>query len=181
MEEIKGKAIELLLDIISKEDFEMILYEKVKTEDLIENKLLFELVNINYRLDYFKEKVIKVYNNEINRRVYLIYKVCFYCEKIINSEVDSDKVKWFEKALNLFSYDEDYDLIWDFVELSDRLGFLYMKYESEKNIIRDVDKLALELLETFESTKTVEEKYILLKNGIRIKYKVGKKWFEFWK
>lgn len=102
MEEIKQKSIELLLDIISKEDFEMILYEKVKTEDLVKNRLLFDLVNINYRENYFKEKVLKIYEGDINRGVFIIFKVNFYCKKIINSDVDSDKIKWFEKALNLF-------------------------------------------------------------------------------
>ena len=33
MEEVKQKAIELILDIISKEDFEMMLYKKVMSDD----------------------------------------------------------------------------------------------------------------------------------------------------
>lgn len=104
MEEIKEKAIELLSDIISKEDFEMMLYEKVETEDLLKNRLLFDLVNINYKLDFYKEKILKTYNNEIDRQTYLIYNLNFYCKKIIKSEFNFDKVKWFEKAFNLFSY-----------------------------------------------------------------------------
>lgn len=181
MEEIKEKAIELLLDIITKEDFETILSEKVKTEDLIKNKLLFDLVNINYRGEFFKEKILKIYEGDINRGVFIIFKVNFYSKKIINSEIDSDKIKWFEKALNLFSYDEDYDLIWDFIALSDRLGFLYIKYESQKDIVKDIDFLSLKLVETFKNATTTREKYAVLENGIRIKHKVDKKWYEFWK
>ena len=181
MDKIKDKAVELLLGIISKRDFEMILYEKAKTENLLKNRLLFDLVNINYRLDYFKEKILKIYEGELDRGVFIIFKVNFYCEKIINSEVDSDKIKWFEKALNLFSYDEDYDLIWSFVELSDRLGFIYMKYESQKNIVEDINLLALKVLEKFKEAKTINEKYNVLEEGVQIEYKVNKKWYEFWK
>lgn len=41
MEKVKEKAKELLLDIISKEDFEMMLYEKVETQDLIKISYFF--------------------------------------------------------------------------------------------------------------------------------------------
>ncbi len=181
MEEVKEKAIELLLDIISKEDFEVILYEKVKTEDLIKNRLLFDLVSINYRAENFREKILQINEGNIDKRVFILFKVNFYSIKIITSEFDSDKIKWFEKALSLFSYDEDYDLIWDFVELSDRLGFLHMKYESQNNIVEDINLLALRLVDKLNKSSSIKEKYLVLENGIRIEYKAVKKWYEFWK
>ncbi|WP_439130179.1 hypothetical protein [Polaribacter sp.] len=181
MKEIKQKSIELLLNILPKDAFEMMLYKKVETEDLLKNELLFDLVNINYRLDNYKDLILKTLDKPKDKRVHLIYKVNLYCQKIIKSDIDSDKIKWFEKALDLFCYDDDYDLIWNFIELSDRLGFLYMKYESQKNILDDICFLSSELVTTLREASTVEEKYAVLANGIPINYKVDKKWYEFWK
>lgn len=181
MEKVKEKAVEFLLGIISKKDFEVILYDKVMSEDLIQNKLLFELIDINYRKEYFKEKVFEIYTSKIDEKVFIIYKVVMYCSKIINSETDSEVIKWFEKTLNVYSFEKDYGLMWDFVELSDRLGFVYLKYEKEENILRDVKQLSISVLEKFQNAITVEGKYKLLEDGIDFECKLNKKWYKFWK
>ena len=128
MEEIKGKAIELLLDIISKEDFEMILYEKVKTEDLIENKLLFELVNINYRKDSYKNQLLEVLETFIDKKAFMIYKVNLYSSKIINENDTNIIYKNFNKIYDLFDFDADYNLMWDFYNINVRTKGVFSIY-----------------------------------------------------
>ena len=56
-----------------------------------------------------------------------------------------------------------------------------MKYESEKNIVEDINLLAVKVLETFKNSITLREKYAVLENGIRVEFKVDNKWYEFWK
>ena len=181
MKEVKEKAIELLLDIISKEHFEVMLYEKVKSEDLIKNKLLFELVNINYRKDFSKDKVLDIYKGEINEKMIIINKVNFYCSKIISSKTNIDIISWFQKAENLFSILDDYDLMWDFIELSDRLGFVYLKYEKEEEVLKDIKFFSFNLIDKLEKALTIEDKYKILEDGIDVKFSSNKKWYEFWR
>jgi hypothetical protein len=170
MEAVKEKVIELLLDIISKENFEIMLYEKVKSEDLIKNKLLFDLVDIDYRKDYYKERIINIYQENINNEVFIIYKANFYCSEILNSKEESELKMWFEKIVNLFSFEEDYGLMWNFIELSDRLGFIYMKYEKEENVLKDIKSFSEFFIERLKKTQSIEEKYKLLQDGIDVKY-----------
>ncbi|WP_155810470.1 hypothetical protein [Polaribacter sp. Hel_I_88] len=182
MEEIKEKAIELLLDIISKEDFEMILYEKVKTEDLVKNKLLFDLVSINYRDENYQNKLFDILKDFLSKESLIIYKVNIYCSKIINAETNKDIYDWFEKILDLFCVAiDEYNLMWDFLLLSDRLGFLYMKYEKEEIILKDVKHLSLELIKNFKVASSIKEKHNILNDGFNLKYKSAIKWYEFWK
>lgn len=56
-----------------------------------------------------------------------------------------------------------------------------MKYESQKNIVEDINHLALKLIEIFKNATTIKEKHTVLEDGIYIEYKVDKKWYEFWK
>jgi hypothetical protein len=56
-----------------------------------------------------------------------------------------------------------------------------MKYETEGNIITDIKHLCKQIIESFEKAISIEEKYNLLVDGIEIKYKSVKRWYEFWK
>ena len=143
--------------------------------------MLFDLVNIDYRKNYYKEKILNIYQENIFIEIFKIYKVHIYCSKINCSDNSIDIINWFEKAENLFSFEEDYGLMYNFIELSYRLGFVYMKYEKEENVIEDIKFLSKNLVEKFKKAKSIEEKYKLLEDGIDMKYNIEKKWYGFWK
>jgi hypothetical protein len=84
MEIVKQKAIELLLDIVSKEEFEELLYKKVCTEDLLKNKLLFDIITINYRIDTYKKDLLNIIEKFISEEALIIYKVNIYSSKIVD-------------------------------------------------------------------------------------------------
>lgn len=194
MEKIKEKAIELLLDIISKEDFEVILYEKVKTENLITNTFLFDLVNINYRDYKYKVQLDKLLENTLEEEIFIMYKVNFYSEKIKNENNIKEIYKRFNNIFELFDYDKEYSLMWDFYEINERIGLIEIKYEIEKDVIIDLKKLCGRVCNEFNMISRIEDKVKLLVDGLsgnndfsflnnqiqtnEIKLK---KWYQFWK
>lgn len=199
MEEIKEKAIELLLDIISKEDFETILYEKVKTEDLIKNRLLFDLVNINYREDNFKLYLSELLDANLPKETITIYKINYY-STLIEDEEDLSKIYGnFESIYKLFNYDTDYSLLWDFQYINSRLDLVEIGYEKEDDVIYNLKFLCKKVCEEFVLLKTIEDKVKFLcdgfGNGILLESKkikstqnksklnlpLIKKWWQFWK
>jgi hypothetical protein len=193
MEEVKQKAIELILDIISKEDFEMMLYEKVKTEDLLKNKLLFDFVDINYRKENFKLYLLELLEASIPKEVIIIFKVYLY-STLIKDEDDLNEIyKNFNKIYKLFDFDTEYQLLWDFYEIETRLELIEIKYEKEENVIHNLKLLCRKVCVEFSSLITIDTKIKLLVNGFekeesfecekdfqRVK-NTNKKWYEFWK
>ena len=199
MEKIKVKAIELILDIISKEDFEMRLYEKVKTEDLIKNKFLFDLVNINYRKEDFKKLLLEILEKEINEEVLIIYKIHYYSRKIKDEKDSKIILTNFNKIYDLFEFDLEYGLMWEFYGINVKLDLVEIGYENESDIIKDLKKLCFSVCSEFDKLLTLKEKGDFLINGFKteeiekeqikkeekqqVKQKIVplKKWFEFWK
>lgn len=193
MEEVKQKAIELILDIISKEDFEMMLYEKVKTEDLLKNKLLFDFVDINYRKENFKLYLLELLEASIPKEGIIIFKVYLY-STLIKDEDDLNEIyKNFNKIYKLFDFDTEYQLLWDFYEIETRLELIEIKYEKEENVIHNLKLLCRKVCVEFSSLITIDTKIKLLVNGFekeesfecekdfqRVK-NTNKKWYEFWK
>lgn len=199
MEKFKVKAIELILEIVSKEDFEMLLYEKVKTEDLIKNKFLFELVNINYREEDFKKPLLEVLKKEINEEVLIIYKIDYYSRKIKDEKDSKIILTNFNKIYDLFEFDLEYGLMWEFYGINVKLDLVEIGYENESDIIKDLKKLCFSVCSEFNKLLTLKEKGDFLINGFKteeieieqikkeekhqVKQKIVplKKWFEFWK
>ncbi|WP_138535224.1 hypothetical protein [Polaribacter aestuariivivens] len=195
MEEVKEKAIELLLDIISKEDFEMMLYEKVKSEDLIKNSLLFELVNINYRLEGFKKPLLEILRKEISEEVFIIYNIKLYSEKIKDENNTKTILHYFSKIYNLFDFDQEYSLMWDFYNINEELDLVEFGYENESEVIMNLKKICSLVCKEFDRLSTLSGKVTFLINGfekedieiLSIKNKFmtktipHKKWYEFWK
>ena len=193
MEEVKQKAIELILDIISKEDFEMMLYEKVKTEDLLKNKLLFDFVDINYRKENFKLYLLELLEASIPKEGIIIFKVYLYATLIKDEDDLNEIYKNFNKIYKLFDFDTEYQLLWDFYEIETRLELIEIKYEKEENVIHNLKLLCRKVCVEFSSLITIDTKIKLLVNGFekeesfecekdfqRVK-NTNKKWYEFWK
>ncbi|APG64656.1 hypothetical protein LPB136_04435 [Tenacibaculum todarodis] len=194
MEKIKEKAIELLLDIISKEDFEVILYEKVKTENLITNRFLFDLVNINYRENKYKIQLGKILEDTLEEEIFIMYKVNFYSKKIKDENNIKEIYKHFNNVFELFEYDKEYSLMWDYYQINERIGLIEIKYEIEKNVIIDLKKLCDRVCFEFNKISRIEDKVKLLVEGLSESKDVSflnnqiqtneiklKKWYQFWK
>lgn len=195
MEKIKEKSIDLLLGIISKEDFEMILYEKVKSEDLIKNKLLFDLVNINYRNDNFKVYLLELIQENFPEETIIILKIHHY-STLIKDEDNYDKIyKNFYQIYKLIDFDKDYQLLWDFYEIQTRLDLVGINYEKEENVISSLKTLCNRVCIEFKSLKELKDKINFLVYGLKEEEKVvlvqenqvktkiinSKKWYQFWK
>ena len=195
MEIVKQKAIELLLDIVSKEEFEELLYEKVCTEDLLKNKLLFDIITINYRIDTYKKDLLNVIEKFISEEGLIIYKVNLYSSKIVDSENNKLSIAYFEKMYtNLFDFGSDYGLMWDFYSIQERVYLIDLKYEKEEEVIKDLKTLCFKVFNEFKKLSTIEEKIKLLLDGFSeevIEFReesvstkneltVRKKWFRFW-
>ena len=139
MEEVKQKAIELLLGVISKEGFEMMLYEKVKTEDVIKNEMLFDLVNINYRKNSYKNQLFKILEEFVTDEAFIIYKVNLYSSNIKDENDNNIIYKNFNKIYGLFEYDKDYTLMWDFYQIDGRIDLIEIKQEKVYLVFRNTD------------------------------------------
>ena len=195
MEIIIQKAIELLLNIISKEDYEIILYEKVKTEDLVKNKLLFEFVNINYRNDSYKNQLLEVLDTFLDKKAFMIYKVNLYSSNIINESDTNIIYKNFNKIYDLFEFDVDYNLMWDFYNINVRIDLVGIKYEDESDVLKSLKELCSRVCSEFDKLLTIREKALFLVEGfkqeiivikseevlLKNKFLTLKKWYEFWK
>jgi hypothetical protein len=196
MEIVKQKAIELLLDIVSKEEFEELLYEKVCTEDLLKNKLLFDIITINYRIDTYKKDLLNVIEKFISEEGLIIYKINLYSSKIVDSENNKLSIAYFEKMYtSLFDFGSDYGLMWDFYSVQERIYLIDLKYEKEEKVVKDLKTLCIKVCNEFKTLLTIEEKIKLLLDGFSeevIEFReenvstvneliVKKKWFQFWK
>lgn len=200
MELIKQKSIELLLGIISKEEFEMILYDKVEKEGAIEDNLLFDLVNINYRKDNFKDYLSEIIEDYMPGEIVVINKLFLY-STLIKDEVDINKVsKIFEHIYQLFDFENDYSLLWDFYYISSRFDLVEIGYEKREDVINNLKKLCKNVCREYLLLQTIEEKVNFLVNGFAEEVKTEalesskpekvklvtntikpKKWYEFWK
>jgi len=196
MEIVKQKAIELLLDIVSKEEFEELLYEKVCTEDLLKNKLLFDIITINYRKDTYKKDILNAIEKFISEEALIIYKVNLYSSKIVDSENNKLSLECFEKMYtSLFDFGSDFGLMWDFYSIQERIYLIDLKYEKEEEVVKDLKTLCFKVCNEFKTLSTIEEKIKLLLDGFseeviefreenvstKNKITVRKKWFRFWK
>lgn len=194
MEEIKEKAIELLLDITSKESFEVMLYKKVETEDLTNNKLLFNLVNINYRKDCYKNLLLNILQEFVSDEAIVISKVNLYSRKIKDEKDNNVIYKNFNKIYNLFDFDLEYDLMWGFYNFNERIGLIEINYEKEENVIKDLKQLCNRVCCEYYKLSTIEEKINFLVDGfndksidygleielLQKKKVFNRKWYHFW-
>lgn len=200
MEVIKQKSIELLLGIISKEEFEMILYGIVEKEGVIEDNLLFDLVNINYGKDNFKDDLSEIIDDYIPQEIVVINKVVHF-STLIKDEINEDKLyKNFQCIYELIDFKNDYGLLWDFHYTSSRFDLVEIGYEKKEDVINNLKKLCKNVCKEYLLLQTNEEKVKFLVNGFAKEVKTevverpksqkvklvtkiikAKKWYEFWK
>jgi hypothetical protein len=137
---LKQKAYQVLIDSLDVAEFEERLYKIVDDNELKSNSLLFDFVNIDYKLDSYKDRLLNIIKSYCSEEELLSLEVYSFClilstskgEKIIFNSINS------LSGLNVES-DYQYDMLYEFYRLEETIlgdEFYYHSLTKEEIIIK---------------------------------------------
>jgi hypothetical protein len=160
--DLKYQCFKVLVDIISKTEFESNLYKLVEDVELKSDSLLFNLVTINYvSKDYKKhiELVLKSYCSEVEL---LAYNTCSTAQKILITN-NSDDISILVTKLSYKYVETDYGdyIFYPYFILNEDLGLLQGGYggldcSSIDEVVEKAKVLSKEVLKLFKIHKEYE-------------------------
>ncbi|MBU2926620.1 hypothetical protein [Winogradskyella psychrotolerans] len=162
MEVLKLKIFDVLVNNITIEEFENWLYNsKLLEEKLKEDSLIFEIVNINYRLDNSMKMLKNIAYNIFDEDDFLVMKIEENCKKIVNTDDPKSIEKYVLNIVQDYNFDSESNVYWEFYNLHYSLdGYDYMNYSKGS-----IDKLNTKTIEYAKSVlnilnkcKNIEEK-----------------------
>ena len=162
METLKLKIFDVLVNNITIEEFENWLYNsKLLEEKLKENSLIFEVVNINYRLDNSMKMLKNIASNIFEEDDFLVMKIEENCKKIVNTDDPKNIEKYVLNIVQDYNFDLESNVYWEFYSLYYSFdGYDYINYTK-----RSLDKLnsktidyAKTVLYNLRNCKNLEEK-----------------------
>lgn len=197
---LKNKAINLYLNKVSKEKFEIDLYNLLDNNDLKKNTFFYDLVILNYNDINYKNILFNLLKKHSSEEEMLCLKIYQKCISIINSKEQKEILSIIDELSSLcYKTEYYYDVFYSFDQLSEGIslkkgGFYCIPF---KTIVNEAKLLSKELVNKFDEFKIEEDWNDFLHslpNDIHdmvekkpveksVSKKVGltKKWYEFWK
>ena len=191
MEALKQKLFDVLAKAITIEEFENWLYNNEGIASSInENDMLFDIISLNYRDRHIYSELEKYCHKYYDPEEYLVSLVESSCRKLVQMKTSEDVWPVIMHIGSFMDYDKDYWLLNQFYYMDDELSLSKQGYYKEKNVIADINKMAMEVLKELENL-SMPAKIERLKKGIdmsqnkeNVKIDLNtnfKKWYQFWK
>lgn len=157
------------------------------------------MVNINYRNDNFKVKLSEIIEHFMPKDEIIINKIYHYSNSIFNENELQKVYKNFNKIFDLFDFDDNYSLLWEFYSIQSRFDLVEIHWENKEEVIKDLKTLCKKVCSKFLILNSIEEKvnflvegfdeetiFEIIEESVLEKKKLAnklivKKWFEFGK
>ena len=164
MEALKLKIFDVLTEKIAVSEFENWLYSSEYINQKIKaDSLFFNVININYReaksIKELKEITASIFTDE----ELLVVKLLQNCIKIKNAEASKNIKKSVVGIISDFDYCTELNPFWEFYDVYNSYEYFEDEYTSEKDIDIKLKGIAISVITTFESAKSIEESIELLK------------------
>ena len=167
MEALKLKIFDVLTEKIAVSEFENWLYSSEYINQKIKaDSLFFNVININYReaksIKELKEITASIFTDE----ELLVVKLLQNCIKIKNAEASKNIKKSVVGIISDFDYCTDLNPFWEFYDVYcsyNSYDYFEDEYTSRKDIDIKLKEIAISVITTFESAKSIEESIELLK------------------
>lgn len=196
LSKLKRKIFSILLEKIEINEFETWLYNNDDIIKLInEDNFIYDLVTINYKKKDAISLLQKVVFKKLEYEEYIILVIERNCKKILELNEWNSIYKLFNEIFGFFDYDKDYFLMWRFYSINSRIDLIDIGYETKTNIINEIKKLSLLILNQLKHCNTTSERIKFLVEGFEkntpkevtiekppsIKETAYRKWYKFWK
>lgn len=193
METLKEMIFRLMSQTLSLKEFEAWLYDDdlIKSQ-LLENEVIFELVNIDLRSKHAFHELEKFCFKHFNKEECLVQIVRYNSEVLLEVKTD-DAIETFMRNISHFhDWNTDYFLISQVYYLSDDWELVEVGYVDKEQLRNEFIGIAETFLKRLENMD-VEESIQLLRNGVEISRFIPeqpkneqietdkKRWFQFWK
>ncbi|MWW24285.1 hypothetical protein [Algibacter lectus] len=167
MEALKLKIFDVLTEKIAVSEFENWLYSSEYINQKIKaDSLFFNVININYReaksIKELKEITASIFTDE----ELLVVNLLQGCKKIARSESFENFKNHISNIVSDFDCNTDFNSFWEFYEIYYGFdGYDYCDYENinTEQLGKEAKSLAISVITTFESAKSIEESIELLK------------------
>ena len=167
MEALKLKIFDVLTEKIAVSEFENWLYSSEYINQKIKaDSLFFNVININYReaksIKELKEITASIFTDE----ELLVVNLLQNCIKIKNAEASKNIKKPVVGIISDFDYCTDLNPFWEFYDVYcsyNSYDYFEDEYTSRKDIDIKLKGIAISVITTFESAKSIEESIELLK------------------
>ncbi|WP_271764739.1 hypothetical protein [Aquimarina algiphila] len=196
MKKLELNISKVLIDQITVDEFESIIYQEYYVEKMESNDFIAKVITINYRDESWKNELEKLICNLWDDTKYLTYLIRNYCLKIIESE-DLKKILSAVNEIERLNnrYDYEYGTLLQFYRFVDELDYISCGYgwRSKEAVILEIKsytKLYLDIY-NLNTDHQVLLNLNLTENSIKTanqnqsdfseKISKSKKWFQFWK
>ncbi|PKH52200.1 hypothetical protein CXF68_16540 [Tenacibaculum sp. Bg11-29] len=118
-EELTQKAYQLLIDKIDVDTFEKYLYELVEISQFNSKTLIFDFVNINYKLGNYKKPLFNLLECYCSDEELLSFKIYFSCLNLLSSDTDKFILELISDLSSLWvQNDYELDMLHEFYMLN---------------------------------------------------------------
>lgn len=193
MKKLKEMLFKFMSQTLSLKEFETWLYnDEYVNSQLLENDIIFELVNINLNSKHAFKELEKFCFINFDKEECIIQIVKYNCEVLLENKTD-EAIEIFIKNICYFhDWNNDYFLISQIYYWADDWDLVldgFIEKQHVKDELIDYSESFLEKLQELNSNESIQ----LLRNGIELKKVIPeqlknskietkiKKWFQFWK
>ena len=202
MKELELNISKVLLDSITLDEFENIIYQEIYVNQITSNNFIHNVITINYRNENWKKELERLIYESWSNTKYLAYLIRNYCLKIIETDDSKFIFNIVDKLSDLNrKYDYEYKTLMQFYRFDDELDLIlsgYGSYPIEKLII-NIKTYAKQYFDTYNLDTdinlllNIEEDLNKTNNQIKKlnnkkvqfsflkKEKTNNKFFQFWK
>jgi len=166
MDALKLKIFDVLTEKISVSEFENWLYSsELLDEKLKEDSLMFEVVNVNYRLENSLKMLKNIASTIFDDEDFLVIKIEDNCRKIINTN-EPEKIKdYVFNIIQDYNFDIESNVYWEFYSLYYSFeGYEYKDYT--KGSLDRLNTITIEYIETIlynlNKCSSIEDKKLVL-------------------
>jgi len=193
MKKLKQMLFKLMSRTLSIKEFEAWLYndEYIKSQ-LLENEMIFELLNIDLTSKHAFYELEKFCFSRFKKEECLIQVVRYNCEIYIEVKNDASAEIFFKNICYFYDWNDNYPLIKKIYNLKNDWDLALEGCIEKYHVKNDIFRFAQTFMTKLEGM-TVKESIALLINGLEEKIEVieesrvelcdtpNKKWFQFWK
>ncbi|MGY3795871.1 hypothetical protein [Aquimarina sp. 433] len=156
---IDRHVFKALTNQISESEFEAYLYQDHVIDTIDSDKLIFDLVNINYRKESWKKDLRNVINKNFKDEDILAYHFYFYCFRLLQVKNESEIYDIVDQlAANYIKFDYNHKSFLEFYRFNSRWNMVLdeVSHENLNEIIIDVKEFSRKIIDIYGKTKEIK-------------------------
>lgn len=152
MKELELSISKVLINTITLDEFENIIYQEFYADKMLSNNFIYRTITINYKGEYWKKELEELIYELWGEKKYLTYLLRNYCLRIIENDNSESIFDISAKISELnIKYDYEYKTLMQFYSFTDELGLIlagYGSYSIEK-LVKNIKAYAEEYINVY--------------------------------